>query len=161
MAASNQQLSTPLKLGAIFAIVLFAGAGGLFVGSASWGAERVSPALHTFPMTRQQSPRSSVQVAKTGWALQGRVVDARLQPVAKLTVFLVDGRSRFLAQYGSTHTDNTGFFLLNYAGDQAPTVTQFFLEVANTDGTPAYLSTTPFQPQYGTVSFQNITLPTR
>ncbi len=114
-------------------------------------------------MAGPQSVRPSVQVAKTGWALQGRVVDAQMQPVAKFMVFLVDAESRYVEQYGSAYTDNTGYFLLNYAGDngQAPTATQLFLEVTNTDGVRVYLSTTSFRPVYGTVSSQNITLPVR
>ncbi|MGA7711019.1 MAG: hypothetical protein WCA81_03895 [Rhizomicrobium sp.] len=125
------------------------------MASVSWSAEPVNPALHTSPMTRLQPNQSAVPVA-TGWALQGRVVDARSQPAANFTVFFVDGRGNFLAQYGLAYTDNTGHFFLNYAG--ASTGTQLFIEVASADGNPVYRSTTPFQPQLGTVSFQSITL---
>lgn len=149
MAISSRQPSSPLGRRAVFAIALFASG----VASVSWSAEPVNPALS--PMTRQQSHQSSVPAA-TGWALQGRVVDARSQPAANFTVFFVDGRGNFLAQYGLAYTDNTGHFFLNYAG--ASTGTQLFIEVANTEGSVVYRSTTPFQPQLGTVSFQSITL---
>ncbi len=112
-------------------------------------------------MVRQQLAAPAVQVAKTGWALQGRVVDAQLQPMAKFTVFLVDANKTFLQQYGFAYTDDTGYFLLNYAGGsgQAPAATQLFLEVADTGANPVYLSSTAFQPVLGTASFQNIVLP--
>ncbi len=127
-------------------------------------------------MVSQQLAAPSVQVSATGWALQGRVLDAQLQPAAKFTVFLVDANKIFLQQYGFAYTDDTGYFLLNYAGDsgQAPTAptappaaapapattaAQLYLEVANTDANPVYLSTTAFQPVLGTATFQNVVLP--
>lgn len=112
-------------------------------------------------MVRQQVAVPAVQVAATGWALQGLVLDAQLQPAAKFTVFLVDAKKAFLPQYGFSYTDDTGYFLINYAGGQAPaaTATQFFVEIANTDADPVYLSSTAFQPVPGTASFQNIVLP--
>ena len=105
----------------------------------------------------------SVQVAKTGWALQGRVLDAQLQPAARFTVFLVDAKKSFLQQYGFAYTDDTGYFVLNYAGDTAnaagapapPVAPQLFVEIADTQGNPVYLSSTPFQPVLGTTSFEN------
>jgi hypothetical protein len=110
-------------------------------------------------MVHQQLTVPVVQVAKGGWALQGRVVDAQLQPAAKFTVFVVDAKKEFLHQYGFSYTDDTGYFLINYAGGQAASSTQLFIEVANTDANPVYLSSTAFQPVLGTASFQNIVLP--
>ena len=113
-------------------------------------------------MVRQQLAVPAVQVTAAGWALQGRVLDAQLQPTAKFTVFLVDANKTFLQQYGFAYTDDTGYFLLNYAGDAAPEAgvrRQFFIEVVNTDANPVYLSSTAFQPVLGTASFQNIVLP--
>jgi hypothetical protein len=119
-------------------------------------------------MVSQQLAVPSVQVSATGWALQGRVLDAQLQPAAKFTVFLVDANKIFLEQYGFTYTDTTGYFLINYAGDsdQPPTkasatavAAELYLEVANTDANPVYLSTIAFQPVLGTATFQNVVLP--
>lgn len=110
-------------------------------------------------MVGQQATAPSVQVAKAGWALQGHVFDAQLQPAAKFTVFLVDANKTFLQLYGFAYTDDTGYFLINYAGGQAPSASQLFIEVANTDANPVYLSSTAFQPVLGAASFQNIVLP--
>lgn len=119
-------------------------------------------------MVGQQLAVPSVQVSATGWALQGRVLDAQLQPAAQFTVFLVDANNTFLQQYGFAYTDDTGYFLLNYAGSREETTTkrtssaraaQLYLEIANTDADPVYLSTTAFQPVLGTATFQNIVLP--
>jgi hypothetical protein len=115
-------------------------------------------------MVGQQLAAPTVQVAATGWALQGRVLDAQLQPAAKFTVFLVDANKTFLQQYGFAYTDDTGYFLINYAGDSgqattAPAATQLYLEVANTNANPVYLSSTAFQPVLGTATFQNVVLP--
>ena len=110
-------------------------------------------------MVRQQAAAPVVQVAKGGWALQGHVLSAQLQPAAKFTVFLVDANKTFLQQYGFAYTDETGYFLINYAGGQASSASQLFIEVANTDANPVYLSSTAFQPVPGSATFQNIVLP--
>jgi len=112
-------------------------------------------------MVRQQLAAPAIQIAQAGWALQGRVLDAQLQPVARFTVFLVDANKEFLQQYGFAYTDNTGYFLLNYPGGAASSaaVPQLFLEVVDTQANPVYLSATPFVPVPGTASFQNIVLP--
>jgi len=119
-------------------------------------------------LARQQFSTPQVQVASAGWALQGRIVDAQLQPAARYTVFLVDGTRAYLQQYGFAYTDETGYFLINYAGSSpAPaggvaataTVQPLFIEVADTKANPVYLSSTPFQPVLGTASYQNIVLP--
>jgi hypothetical protein len=102
-----------------------------------------------------------VQVSATGWGLQGRVLDAQLQPAARFTVFLVDGNKTFLRQYAFAYTDDTGYFVINYAGDSAKTETtsQLFIEIANRDANPVYLSNEPFQPVIGAASYQTIVLP--
>jgi len=48
-------------------------------------------------MVRQQLAAPAIQIAQAGWALQGRVLDAQLQPVARFTVFLVDANKEFLS----------------------------------------------------------------
>jgi hypothetical protein len=118
-------------------------------------------------LARQQLTAPQVQVNKAGWALQGRVVDATLQPAARFTVFLVDGTKAYQQQYGFAYTDDTGYFLISYAGDSttkkasaaAAAVPQLFVEVADTKANPVYLSSIAFQPVLGTASFQNIVLP--
>jgi hypothetical protein len=72
-------------------------------------------------LVRQQLTAPQVQVNKAGWALQGRVVDATLQPAARFTVFLVDGTKTYQQQYGFAYTDATGYFLISYAGDSNTT----------------------------------------
>jgi hypothetical protein len=110
-------------------------------------------------MARQQLAVPSVQVAPAGWALQGRVLDAQMQPVARFTVFLVDANKDFLQEYGFAYTDSTGYFLLNYQGNADPTAApQLFLEVVDTQANPVYLSSTQFVPVLGTASFQNVVL---
>jgi len=122
-------------------------------------------AVSRVTILREQMVTPSVQVAKTGWALQGRVLDAQLQPAARFTVFLVDAKKSYLQQYGFAYTDDTGYFVLNYAGDTTAAATasaaapQLFVEIANAQGNPVYLSPTPFQPVPGATSFQNIVLP--
>jgi len=112
-------------------------------------------------LAQRQLAVPAVQVASTGWALQGYVLDSQWQPQAKYTVFLVDANKAFLKQYGFAYTDDTGYFLLNNAGaaGEAAPATQLFVEVANADANPVYLSSTAFQPVLGTASFQTIVLP--
>jgi hypothetical protein len=164
-------------------------------------------------MVHQQLATPAVPVTATGWALNGQVLDAKLQPAAKFTVFLVDANKTFLRQYGFAYTDDNGYFLINYAGDAtssstapasptegteedgtitagdgtttggdgtttagtitagttmpgttatvpgATTATQLYIEVANPDANPVYLSSTAFQPVLGSATFQNIVLP--
>jgi hypothetical protein len=80
-----------------------------------------------------------------------------LKPHAKYTVFLVDGQKTYQEAYGFAYTDDTGYFLFNVAG--AKNTPRLFLAMTNTKGEPVYLSTTPFQPNPGSVTYQNITLP--
>jgi hypothetical protein len=97
------------------------------------------------------------QVAADGWALHGRVYSADLKPLAKYTVFLVDSQKTYQEAYGFAYTDDTGYFLFNVAG--AKVTAPLFLAMTNPKGEPVYLSTTPFQPAPGSVTYQNITLP--
>jgi hypothetical protein len=116
-------------------------------------------------MVGQQLTVPAVQVSPTGWALQGVVRDAQLNPAAKFTVFLVDEEKTFLQTYGFAYTDATGYFLINYEGpaeaaDKAAAAAPLlFIEVADTDANPVYLSSTPFEPQLGVASYQPIVLP--
>lgn len=103
------------------------------------------------------------QVSQNGWALHGRVFNAQFQPVSGSTVFLVDAEKAFQQAYGFAYTDGTGYFLINYPGtqaEQAAATPALFIEVADTKSQPVYLSTTPFQPAPGSITYQNIVLPT-
>lgn len=124
----------------------------------------------------QQVSATAPQISATGWALYGHVYNAQLQPVAAYTVFLVDAKNAYQSAYGFSYTDSTGYFLISFAGDpassQSPTqqssqpapaasqtLPQLFIEIANSNALPVYLSTTAFQPTLGTATYQNITLP--
>ena len=124
----------------------------------------------------QQVSVATPQVSATGWALYGHVYNAQLHPVPAYTVFLVDAKKAYQSAYGFCYTDSTGYFLISFAGDpesaQSPaqqgsqpaaaasqTLPQLFIEIANANAQPVYLSTTAFQPTFGTATYQNITLP--
>jgi hypothetical protein len=121
-------------------------------------------------MARRQAATVEPQVSASGWALHGRVFDAQLQPVSGFTVFLVDASKTYQQAYGFAYTEDTGYFLLNYRGPDAATkanpansakaaaAPDLFVEVADANARPVYLSTTPFQPMPGTASYHNITL---
>lgn len=108
----------------------------------------------------QQASTPAPTVAATGWALQGRVYDANLQPAVQLTVFLVDSTKTYQQQYGFAYTDSTGYFLINYAppAGQAAQTSPLYIEIANTKGEPVYLAATAFQPAAGSTTYQNISL---
>lgn len=123
-------------------------------------------------MIHQQLATADPQVAPKGWVLHGRVFDAQLQPVSGFTVFLVDATKTFQQAYGFAYTDDSGYFLLNFAGPDpasqdksqaaAPAPAsqpQLFIEIANKKALPVFVSTTPFQPVEGAATYQNITLP--
>jgi hypothetical protein len=114
------------------------------------------------------------EAAATGWVLNGRVFDANQKPVSGFTVFLVDAQKSYQKDLGFAFTDNTGYFLINFSGSQSTTDTpsaknhatkqqaaaaqQLFLEVADTQAQPVYLSGAAFEPAAGSVTYQNITL---
>ncbi len=110
-------------------------------------------------MVKQQMATPSPSVNAQGWALQGWVYNAQSQPVANLTVFLVDGEKTYQQQYGFAYTDSNGYFLINYAGGGAAQPALLFIEIANPSGNPIYLGTTAFQPALGSTNTQTITLP--
>jgi hypothetical protein len=106
------------------------------------------------------------KISPNGWALHGRVFDAQFQPVSGFTVFLVDSEKVFQRAYGFAYTDNTGYFLINYpgesqtqAGSEPETNPQLFVQIADANGQPVYLSDTAFQPVAGSITYQNIVLP--
>jgi hypothetical protein len=132
-------------------------------------------------IAHQQSTTPQPDVAPQGWALHGRVFDADLKPLSGFTVFLVDAQKIFQKAYGFAYTDDTGYFLINYPGfgttaqkkpprvaapsktatpsaQASPAGPQLFLQIADTNAYPVYLSPTPFQPVPGNATYQNISL---
>jgi hypothetical protein len=111
-------------------------------------------------VTSQQAATPAPAVAATGWALQGRVYDAQLQPAPQVTVFLVDATKTYQQQYGFAYTDATGYFLINYAPPtgQAAQTPPLYVEIADAKGEPVYLATAPFQPAAGSTTYQDISL---
>jgi hypothetical protein len=124
-------------------------------------AQLLKSAFNRFSIVGQPLFLPPGQVAQTGWALNGRLSNAQLQPVAGFTVFLVDAGNRFQPQYGFATTNFTGYFLINYAGSsgQASYPPRLFIRVADPEGNLVYQSSSPLFPMLGTLSFQNITLP--
>lgn len=120
-------------------------------------------------LVHRQMTTPDPAVAPNGWALHGRVFTADLKPVQGFTVFLVDAVKAYQQAYGFAYTDDSGYFLLNYAaagtaGDKsAPApdarTLELFIEVADLKARPVYLSATAFQPVIGAATYQNVVLP--
>lgn len=111
-------------------------------------------------MVNQQLTTAVPQVSANGWALYGRVFDGQGQPLSRYTVFLVDAQNTYQEAYGFAYTDDSGYFLLHYAGANTKVASQgavtLFVEIANSKGQPIYLSTTAVQPTPGSATYQNI-----
>ncbi len=125
-------------------------------------------------MVHQQVSTSAPQVTANGWALYGRVFNAQMQPVTGYTVFLVDAQKSYQQAYGFAYTDKTGYFLINWPGPRAAkppassttantetsaAAPQLFVEVANANAQPVYLSASAVQPAIGKAAYLNIVLP--
>jgi hypothetical protein len=108
----------------------------------------------------QELDTPAPQAAVDGWVLHGRVYNSDLKPHAKYTVFLVDSQKTYQEAYGFTYTDDTGYFLFNVAATESNATSTLFIAMTNTKGEPIYLGTTPFEPAPGSVTYQNITIPT-
>lgn len=116
----------------------------------------------------QQITTPDPDVAPGGWALHGRVFDDSLTPVSGFTVFLVDAAKNYQESYGFAYTDETGYFLLNYAGagetskgaatTEGRGSAELYLEVADLKARPVYLAPDPFTPVPGSAVYQNIVL---
>lgn len=127
-------------------------------------------------VAHQQVATPEPQIATKGWALHGRVFDAQLAPLFGHTVFLVDSSKAYQQAYGYAYTDDTGYFLLNYAGsdatskspgtaerssattDQSAAATELYVAVVDDKAQPVHLGTDPFQPVLGSAIYQNIVL---
>jgi hypothetical protein len=131
------------------------------VKEAEAAVEVGSAKIARISVVHQELDTPPPQVAADGWALHGRVYSSDLKPHAKFTVFLVDSQKTYQETFGFAYTDNTGYFLFNIAGARTGTQTTppLFLAMTNTKGEPIFLSATSFQPAPGSVTYQNITLP--
>lgn len=122
----------------------------------------------------QQVNTSAPTVAATGWVLHGRVYSSSLVPQPGYAVFLVDAQKNYLGDYGYSYTDETGYFLISYAGSAstspsepagstAPTqessATQLFLQITDAKANPVLLSEIAFVPVMGKATYQTVTLP--
>jgi hypothetical protein len=137
------------------------------VAASAFTASRVA-------IVHQQMTTPQPEVAAEGWVLHGRVFDHDLKPVSGFTVFLVDAQKMYRKQFGFDYTDETGYYLISHSGpgtpgkapgsgrssssEQSSTEGQLFLEVADTNAYPVYLSEAPFQLVTGTAVYQNVTL---
>jgi hypothetical protein len=132
------------------------------VAAANLAAARIT-------MVHQQVTTPEPEVEQGGWALHGRVFEPALKPVSGFTVFLVDAAKAYEQAYGFAYTDDTGYFLLNYAGsdpasrgksaNETQAQPELFVEITDSKAKPVYLSPTAFQPVPGSATYQNIVLP--
>jgi hypothetical protein len=164
-ARASQLLRTAASLKAQY------GADDAAVKSSEAAAAAATATAARVAVVHQQVTTAEPQVATDGWALHGRVYDADLTPVSAYTVFLVDASKAYQQSYGFAFTDDTGYFLLNYAGPdaaskppsaaatQAAGTSDLFVEVADRKGQPVFLSTTAFLRVVGSATYQNIVLP--
>ena len=150
------------------------------VKSAEAAAAAAKATAAQIAVVHQQVTTADPQVAANGWALHGRVFDAELAPSSGYTVFLVDAAKTYQQTYGFAYTDDTGYFLLNYSGrggsyggttgsgsgktrsapaSEAAAPPELFVEIADNNARPVFLSTTSFQPVIGGATYQNIVLP--
>jgi hypothetical protein len=148
------------------------GSGSPQVVAAQSAVTATTSAVTSISLLNQQATTPSPAVAANGWALHGRVYDSNQKPLSGHTVFLVDIEKNYLNAYGFAYTDATGYFLINYPGTapagaatqtEAPAspaaqATELFLQIADTNANPVYLSTTAFQPIVGAATYQVVNL---
>jgi hypothetical protein len=111
--------------------------------------------------TRDIATTTTPTVPANGWVLHGRVRDKNLQPIATLTVCLVDEQKSFLSAYGYAYTDATGYFTLSNTPDAsspAPTPLTAYLEILNEAGQPIYIDSTAFTIDAGASLYRDVVL---
>lgn len=128
------------------------------VKTAQAAVNAMTATISRISLVGQQFDTPQVEVSQKGWVLQGRVVDAQLQPVSRYTVFLVDATKSYLKQYGFAYTDETGYFAISFNQGTHDAAAPLFIEVADNKANPVYLATTPFSPGPGSTTFENIVL---
>ncbi len=123
-------------------------------------------------VVQQQVTTAAPTVADSGWALHGRVYSAQLEPAVGYCVFLVDAQKAYYSAAGFSYTDSTGYFLLTHpeaatqpgtpADEAQPDIAlqppALYVEIANPNGEPVYLSTTALAPTLGTATYQTFAL---
>jgi hypothetical protein len=95
--------------------------------------------------TRDIANTTAPTVPANGWVLHGRVRDKNLQPIATLSICLVDEQKSWLGGYA--YTDATGYFTLSNtpaASAPAPSPLSAYLEILNQSGQPLYIDSTAF-----------------
>jgi len=99
-------------------------------------------------------------VASGGWALYGHIYNAALAAAAAYTVFLVDEQNAYQGAVGFAYSASDGSYALNYApASDAQALPELYLQVANAQAQPVYLSTVAFQPTTGQATYLDVTLP--
>jgi hypothetical protein len=139
------------------------------VKAAQAAVNAMTTTISRISLVRQQFTVPQAEASAKGWVLQGRVVDAQLNPVSRYTVFLVDATKSYQKQYGFAYTDETGYFQISYnqtkqgaaahVHEEGAAAAQLFIEVADAKANPVYLATTAFEPATGSATFENIVLP--
>jgi len=112
-------------------------------------------------VTRAIAATAVPTVPANGWVLQGHIRDNTSQPIAKLTVCLVDEQKNFLSTYGYAYTDANGYYALTYTPDAAtpaPAPLSAYLEVLNSSGQAIYIDTTAFTLNPGASVFRDLLL---
>jgi hypothetical protein len=112
---------------------------------------------------RDQALTPVPSVPANGWVLHGRVRDQNLQPVAQLTVLLLNEQKTWLRTYGYAYTDPTGYFILSYApaesrkSDLAASLSAY-LEVLDQKREPLYIDGSAFTLSTGATLYRDIVL---
>jgi hypothetical protein len=109
-------------------------------------------------VAQQQASTPSLTLSADEWALQGRVYDANSNPLAALTVFLVDGQKIWLRQNGFSYTDQTGYFVLKGTSSTEAKAGAMYIEIASDKGLPIFLDSASFTPVNGQAVYKSITL---
>jgi len=109
-------------------------------------------------VAQQQASTPSLPLSADEWALQGRVYDANSNPLARLTVFLVDDQKIWLQQNGFSYTDQTGYFVLKGTTSTEAKAGAMYIEIASDQGLPIFLDSASFTPVNGQAVYKSITL---
>lgn len=132
---------------------------GVVALNAAIGGQQSVAAL--LSVTRDLATTTAPAVPAHGWVLNGRVRDHQLQPIATLSVCLVDEQKSWLRAYGYAYTDATGYFTLsNTLAESAPAPSPLsaYLEILNSAGQPIYLDSAAFTLGAGASLYRDIVL---
>jgi hypothetical protein len=112
-------------------------------------------------VTRDIAATATPAVPTNGWILQGHIRDGNSQPIATLTVCLVDQQKNFLRSYGYAYTDANGYYILTYTPDPAapaPSPLSAYLEVLNSSEQAIYIDSTAFTLNPGASLYRDLML---